>query len=75
MEGRFPLFFDLLLVGGAAFVVKDLKVDVVTIFLEMGHYAVGSGDAVAVVLGLEGLNEDDVGVGVVGGHDVTIAAA
>ena len=51
LEGRFPLLFNLLFVGGAALVVEDLEVEVVAVFLETGHDAVSSGEAVAVVLG------------------------
>ena len=43
--------------------------------MEMGHEAFGSGKAVVVVLGLEGLDENDVGVDVIGKHCVIIAAA
>ena len=43
LEGCLPLLLDLQFVGGAAFVVVDLKVDRVAVFLEAGHYAVGGG--------------------------------
>ena len=43
LEGCVPFFLDLKFAGGAAFVVEDLEVDVVTIFLEAGHDAVGDG--------------------------------
>ena len=64
-----------MLVGGAAFVVEDLKVDVVTVFFKAVHDLVGSGEAVAVVLGLEVLNKDEAGVDVIGEHDVIVTAA
>ena len=74
LESCFPLLFDLLRVGGAAFVVEDLKVDVVTVFWKADHDAVACDEAVTVVAGLEGINQDDFGVYVVGGHDEVVAA-
>ena len=56
LEGSVPLLLNLLFVGGATFVVEDLEVDVVVVLLETGHDAVGGGEAVAVVAGLEGFD-------------------
>ena len=42
---------------------------------EAGHDAVFFGEAVAIVTGLEWLDQDDVGVYVVGKHDEVVAAA
>ena len=56
LEGCLPFLLNLQFVGGAAFIVEDLEVDGVAVFLEAGHDAVGRGEAVAVVAGLEGLN-------------------
>ena len=36
LEGRFPLLFNLLFVGGATLVVEDLEVDVVADFFGDG---------------------------------------
>ena len=59
----------------ACVVIKDLVVDDVTASLEAGHDAgIGRG-AVAVFSCLEGLDEDVVGVAVVGDHQVLVAAA
>ena len=43
--------------------------------LEAGHDAGVGWDVVAVFACLEGLNEDDVGVAVIGDHEVLVAAA
>ena len=55
MEGCLPFLLNLQFVGGVAFVVEDLEVNGVAVFLEAGHDAVGGGEAVAVavVAGLE----------------------
>ena len=74
LEGRFPFLLNLLFVGGATLVAEDFEVNVVAVFLETGHDAVGGGKAMAVVLGLEGLDKNDVGVDVLGEHYVTNAA-
>ena len=75
LEGCVPLLGDLLFIGSAALVVNYLEINAVAILLEAGHDAVGSGEAVVVMLGLKGLDHDDVGVDVVGEHDVLVAAA
>ena len=75
LEGCVPLLGDHLFVGSTALVVEYLEVHAVAVLLQAGHDAVGCGEAVAVVLGLEGLDHDSVGVDVVGEHDVLVAAA
>ena len=45
------------------------------IILEAGHNAVGCGEAVAVVAGQERVDQDYVGVYVVGDHDEVVATA
>ena len=59
----------------AGFVVEDLVVNDVTARLEAGHDAGLGRDTVAVLAGLEGLDEDGVGVAMVGNHEVLVAAA
>ena len=59
----------------ACFVIEDLVVDDVTASLEAGHDAGVGRDAVAVFPYLEGLDEDSVGVAVVGNHQVLVSAA
>ena len=68
-----PLNLDF--VGSAAFIIEDLEVNAVAIFLKAGHDAVSCGKALAVLAGLEGINQDDVSVYVVGGHDKVVAAS
>ena len=52
----------------AGFVVEDLVVNDVAARLEAGHDAGVGRDTVAVLAGLEGFNEDGVGVAMVGDH-------
>ena len=59
----------------SGFVVEDLVVNDVTASLEAGHDASVGRYAVAVFSCLEGLDEDGVGVSVVGDHQVLVAAA
>ena len=66
---------DVLAVFLACFVIEDLVVDEVTASLEAGHDAGVGRDVVAVFLFLEGLDEDGVGVAVVGDHQVLVATA
>ena len=75
MIGAVPVFSDDVAIFCAGLVVKDLVFDDVAALLEFLHGASVGWDAVAVVFGLEGLDEDDVGVAVVGDHDVLIATA
>ena len=49
--------------------------DNVALLFEFRHDTSVGWDAVAVVSGLEGLNEDGVGAAVVGEHDVLVATA
>ena len=46
----------------------------VAAFLELGHDAVVGCDAVAIVAGLKGFDEDDITNAVVSEHDVLVAA-
>ena len=73
MIGADPFFRDDLAVFGADLVVKDLVFNDVAALFDFGYDASVSWYAVAVVCGLEGLDEDDVGVAVVGKHDVLVA--
>ena len=59
----------------ACFVIEDLVVDDVNASLEAGLDAGVGGYTVAVFLCLEGLDEDGVGVSVVGDHQVLVATA
>ena len=71
----FPDFSDVSAVFFACFVVEDLVVYDVATSIEAGYDAGVGWDAVAVFACLEGLDEDDVGVILIGNHEVLIAAA
>ena len=65
---------DVLAVFLACFVIEDWVVDAVTASIVAVHDAGVGRDAVAVFPCLEGLDEDGVGVAVVGNHHVLVAA-
>ena len=71
----FPDVGDVLAILLAGFVVEELVVDDVTASLEAGHDASVGRYTVAVLSFLEGIDEDGVGVAVVGDHQVLVAAA
>ena len=58
----------------AGFVVEDLVANDVDAHLEAGHNAGVCGDTVAIFAGLEGFDEDDVGVAMLDNHEVLVAA-
>ena len=57
------------------FVFEDLVVNDVDARLEAVHYASVCGDTVVILAGLEGLDNDDVGVAMVGDNEVLVVAA
>ena len=79
--GGHELVYGLLDVSGVAavllagFVVEDLVVNDVAVLLEAVHDAGVCGDTVAILAGLEGFDEDDVGVTMVSDHELLVAAA
>ena len=70
-----PYVSDVAMVLLSGFVAKDLVVNDVAALLEASHYAGVCGDTVAILAGMEGFNEDDVGVAMVSNHEVLVAAA
>ena len=70
-----PYVVDVPAVFLACFFIEDLVVYDVTAILEAGHDASLGRDTVAVFPCLDGLDEDGVGVTVVGHHQVLVAAA
>ena len=70
----FPDASDVSAVFLACFVVEDLVVYEVATSIEVVHNAGVGWNAVAVFECLEGLNEDDVGVEVIGNNEVLVAA-
>ena len=71
----FPDVSDVSAVFIARFFVKDLVVYNVAARLEAGHDAGVGWYAVAVFACLEGLDVDDVGVAIIGDHEVLVASA
>ena len=58
----------------AGFVGEDLVVNDMAALLEAGHDAGVCGDTMEILAGLEGFNEDDVGVAMVSDHEVLVAS-
>ena len=75
MVSGFPDVGDVSALFLARFVIEDLVVDDMAASLEAGHETGVGRDAVAVFLCLERIDEDGVGVAVVGDHQVLVAAA
>ena len=71
----FPVVGDDSTVFSTGFVVQYLVVDGVGLCCELTHELVVGRDTVSVLAGLEGLDQDGVGVTVVGKHEVLVAAA
>ena len=59
----------------AGLVIEDLVLDDVAFYLEAGHDAGVSGDAVAIFLCMERCDEDGVCIAMIRHHEVLIAAA
>ena len=70
-----PDISDVSAVFLARFVIEDLVIDDVAASLEAGQDTGVGRDSVAVFLSLEGLDEDGIGVAVVGNHHLLVAAA
>jgi hypothetical protein len=75
LELAAPLLSDGEFVCGAHFIVKGLEVNRAAVKFESLHDAVVGSDALAIVTGLEGFDQDHVAVGVVRPHEVVVAAA
>ncbi len=75
LEGGIPLEGDCFFISGAGFVIQDLEINGEPLGRQRSHDGVVGSNAVAVTLGLEGLLEDEVAVGVEGNHDILISGA
>ena len=75
LVGAVPGGRDGIAVGCAGFVVEDVSGHMETSRFEARHDVVVGWDAVVIVFGLEGLDEDGVGILVVGHHDILITAS
>ncbi len=75
LEGGIPLKGDCFFISGAGFVTQDLEINGEPTGHQMSHDCVVGCNAVAVSLGLEGLLEDEVAIGMEGNHDILVARA
>ncbi len=74
LEGGVLLKSDGFFISGAGFVIQDLEIKgEPPTGHQTSHDSVIGGDAVAVTLGLEGLLENEVAVGVEGDHYIMVA--
>ena len=64
---------DGMLVGRTSLVVEDLEINCKAMGYRAGHDGIVGGNAMGVALGLEGLLEDEVTIGVIGNHDILVA--
>ena len=71
---KFPVFFYYAAKFLADLVFEHLVFNGLDTVLEAGNDAVVGVDAVVVVLGLEGFDEEDFAFTVVGKHDILVAA-
>jgi hypothetical protein len=70
-----PLLSDGKFVCVTHFIVKGLEVDRAAVKLESLHDAVVGSDALGIVTGLEGFDQDHVAVGVVRPHEVVVVVS
>ncbi len=75
LEGGVPLEGDCFFISKAGFVIQDLEINGEPTGRQMSHDDVVGCNAVAVTLGLEGLLEDEVAVGVECNHDILVTRA
>ena len=66
---------DVAMVLLAGFVVEELVLNNVSALLEAGHDAGVCRDMVAILVGMEGFDENDVGVAMASNNEVLVAAA
>jgi hypothetical protein len=75
LEAGVPLEGDCFFIGGAGFVIQDLEINQEPTCHQTSHDCIVGCNAVAFTLGLEGLLEDEVAIGVEGNHDILVARA
>jgi hypothetical protein len=64
LDGGLPLEGDSFFVCQAGFVIQDLEINGETPGCQSGHDCVVGGNSMSIALGLEGLLEDEVAIGV-----------
>ena len=73
LEGGLPLEGDSVFVGRAGFFIQDLEINGETPGCQTGHDCVVGGNSMSIALGLEGLLEDEVAIGVKqGNHHILV---
>ncbi len=75
LKGGIPHEGDCFFISGAGFVVQNLEINREPTGRQTSHDCVVGCDAVAITLGLKGLPEDEVYIGVEGNHDILVARA
>ncbi len=74
LEGGVPLEGDCFFISGAGFAIQDLDINGEPTGCQTSHdYCVVGCNVVVVTLGLEGLLEDEVAIGVEVNHDILVA--
>jgi hypothetical protein len=74
-EGGVSLEGDCFFISGVGFVIQDLEINGEPMGCQTSHDSVVGCNVVAVTLGLEGLLEDEVAVGMEGNHYILVAGA
>ncbi len=75
LGGGAPLKGDGFFISKAGFVIQDLEINREPTGRQASHDGVVGSDAVVVTLGLEGLLENEVAIGVEGNHYILVAGA
>ena len=73
LEGGIPLEGDGLFVRQAGFVIQDLEINGETSGCQASHDCVVGGNAMSIALGLEGLLQDEIAIGVKRNHHILVA--
>ena len=75
MEGGVPLEGDCFFISRAGFIIQDLEINGEPMGRQTSRDCVVGCNAVAVTIGLEGLLEDEVAIGIKGHHDILVVGA
>jgi hypothetical protein len=75
LEGGVPLEGDCIFISRAGSIIQDLEINREATGHQTSHDSVVGCNAVAIILGLEGLLEDEVAIGVEGNHYILVARA
>jgi len=72
LKGGVPLEGDGFFVGQAGFVIQDLEIDGETPGCQTGHDCILGSNSMSITLGLEGLLEVEVAIGVKSDHHILV---